>query len=112
MLLDVDHHIEITGSAAPNAGVPVPGGPQASTLIDSGRNPDFDAVGGLLIIDGTQSIGALPFSIKKYRPDALICAGYKWLMFARETSSSCPGQHTACSQTSSDPDIIIDPWMI
>jgi selenocysteine lyase/cysteine desulfurase len=40
----------------------------------------LDNVGGLLIIDGTQSIGALPFSIKKFRPDAVICAGYKWLM--------------------------------
>ncbi|MEQ9402315.1 MAG: aminotransferase class V-fold PLP-dependent enzyme [Cyclobacteriaceae bacterium] len=40
----------------------------------------LDEVGGLLIIDGTQSIGALPFSIKKFRPDAVICAGYKWLM--------------------------------
>ena len=37
-------------------------------------------VGALFIIDGTQSIGALPFSIKKFKPDALICAGYKWLM--------------------------------
>lgn len=33
----------------------------------------------LLIIDGSQSIGALPFSIKEIQPDALICAGYKWL---------------------------------
>lgn len=40
----------------------------------------LDEVGGLLIIDGTQSVGALPFSISKIRPDALICAGYKWLM--------------------------------
>ncbi len=37
-------------------------------------------VGALLIIDGTQSIGALPLSIEKTQPDALICAGYKWLM--------------------------------
>ena len=37
-------------------------------------------VGALLIIDGTQSIGALPLSIEKIKPDALICAGYKWLM--------------------------------
>ena len=37
-------------------------------------------VGALLIIDGTQSVGALPFNIKKINPDALICAGYKWLM--------------------------------
>lgn len=34
----------------------------------------------LLVIDGTQSVGALPFDIQKIQPDALICAGYKWLM--------------------------------
>jgi len=37
-------------------------------------------VGALLIIDGTQSVGALPFDVQKYDPDALICAGYKWLL--------------------------------
>lgn len=37
-------------------------------------------VGALLIIDGTQSVGALPFDVQKLDPDALICAGYKWLM--------------------------------
>ena len=36
--------------------------------------------GGHLIIDGTQSIGALPFDVQKIQPDALITAGYKWLM--------------------------------
>lgn len=40
----------------------------------------LDDVGGLLIIDGTQSIGALPFSVKLYRPDAVVVGGYKWLM--------------------------------
>ena len=38
------------------------------------------AVGALLIIDGTQSVGALPFDVQQIQPDALICAGYKWLM--------------------------------
>ena len=33
----------------------------------------------LLIIDGSQTIGALPFSVNDIKPDALICAGYKWL---------------------------------
>ncbi|NGP87725.1 aminotransferase class V-fold PLP-dependent enzyme [Fodinibius halophilus] len=33
-----------------------------------------------LIIDGTQSVGALPFDVQQVQPDALICAGYKWLM--------------------------------
>ncbi len=35
--------------------------------------------GALLVIDGTQSVGALPFDVEKIQPDALICAGYKWL---------------------------------
>lgn len=39
-------------------------------------------VSAYLIIDGTQSIGALPFSVMEIRPDALICAGYKWLLGA------------------------------
>jgi len=37
-------------------------------------------VGALLIIDGTQSVGALPFDVQKIQPDALVCGGYKWLM--------------------------------
>ena len=37
-------------------------------------------VGALLVIDGTQSVGALPMDIAEIQPDALICAGYKWLM--------------------------------
>lgn len=39
-----------------------------------------DKVGAYLIIDGTQSVGALPFDVAKIRPDALICGGYKWLL--------------------------------
>ncbi len=38
------------------------------------------AVGAWLAIDGTQSIGALPFDLEAIRPDVVICAGYKWLM--------------------------------
>ena len=37
-------------------------------------------VGAAFIIDGTQSIGALPFDVQEIQPDALVCAGYKWLM--------------------------------
>ncbi|MDR9417745.1 aminotransferase class V-fold PLP-dependent enzyme [Gracilimonas sp.] len=37
-------------------------------------------VGAWLAIDGTQSVGALPFDVIEIKPDALICAGYKWLM--------------------------------
>jgi selenocysteine lyase/cysteine desulfurase len=34
----------------------------------------------LLVIDGTQSVGALPLSVQTIKPDALVCAGYKFLM--------------------------------
>ncbi len=37
-------------------------------------------VGAYLVIDGTQSVGAMDFDVARIRPDALICAGYKWLM--------------------------------
>ena len=36
--------------------------------------------GALLAVDGTQSVGALPFDVQRVRPDALVCAGYKWLL--------------------------------
>ena len=36
--------------------------------------------GALFVVDGTQSVGALPFDIQQIRPDALVCAGYKWLL--------------------------------
>ncbi|WP_232826745.1 aminotransferase class V-fold PLP-dependent enzyme [Cognataquiflexum aquatile] len=34
----------------------------------------------LFIVDGTQSVGALPIDVEACQIDALICAGYKWLM--------------------------------
>ena len=37
-------------------------------------------VGAYLIIDGTQSVGAMDFDVARIQPDALICSGYKWLM--------------------------------
>ena len=37
-------------------------------------------VGALLVVDGTQSVGALPFDVQSIQPDALVCAAYKWLL--------------------------------
>jgi selenocysteine lyase/cysteine desulfurase len=37
-------------------------------------------VGAALVVDGTQSVGALPFDVGRVRPDALIVASYKWMM--------------------------------
>jgi selenocysteine lyase/cysteine desulfurase len=36
-------------------------------------------VGAKLIVDGTQSVGAIPMDVEEFNIDALICAGYKWL---------------------------------
>ncbi len=38
------------------------------------------AVGAWMVLDGTQSVGALPLNVAELQPDALVCAGYKWLM--------------------------------
>jgi selenocysteine lyase/cysteine desulfurase len=37
-------------------------------------------VGAILCIDGTQSVGALPFDVKRIDPDYLAVASYKWLL--------------------------------
>lgn len=37
-------------------------------------------VGAIMVVDGTQSIGALPFSVAAFKPDAVVAAGYKWMM--------------------------------
>jgi selenocysteine lyase/cysteine desulfurase len=37
-------------------------------------------VGALLVVDGTQSVGAMPFDVQAVQPDVLVCAGYKWLL--------------------------------
>ena len=38
------------------------------------------AVGAAFVVDGTQSVGAMPFDVQQLQPDALICAAYKWLL--------------------------------
>lgn len=37
-------------------------------------------VGAALVVDATQSVGALPFDFTSVQPDALLCATYKWLL--------------------------------
>jgi len=37
-------------------------------------------VGAAFVIDGTQSIGAMPFDVTRIGADAVICAAYKWLL--------------------------------
>lgn len=53
----------------------------------SGTQFDLEAVGArarevgaAFIVDGTQSVGALPINVASLPIDALICSGYKWLL--------------------------------
>lgn len=50
-------------------------------------------VGALLIVDGTQSVGAMPFDLQKIKPDALVCAGYKWLLGPYSTGLAYYGEY-------------------
>lgn len=44
-------------------------------LVEIGRRAR--EVGAALVVDGTQSVGALPFDVQIIQPDALICGAYK-----------------------------------
>ena len=37
-------------------------------------------VGSALVVDATQSLGAMPFSVTTIQPDFVVAAGYKWLL--------------------------------
>ena len=50
-------------------------------------------VGAIMVIDGTQSIGALPFDTQKFDPDAVVAAGYKWLMGPYSTGMAYYGEY-------------------
>jgi selenocysteine lyase/cysteine desulfurase len=38
------------------------------------------SLGIILVIDATQTLGAMPFNLAEIQPDFLIAAGYKWLL--------------------------------
>lgn len=45
-------------------------------------------VGAKLIVDGSQSVGALSIDVRACKIDALVCASYKWLMGPYSTALS------------------------
>lgn len=47
-------------------------------LVEVGRR--CRDVGAALVVDATQSVGALDFDVEAVQPDALIVAAYKWLL--------------------------------
>jgi len=38
------------------------------------------AVGAALVVDASQSLGAMPFDVARVQPDFLVTAGYKWML--------------------------------
>ncbi|MEO6975349.1 MAG: aminotransferase class V-fold PLP-dependent enzyme [Gallionella sp.] len=38
------------------------------------------AADSILVVDATQTLGAMPFPLEEIRPDFLVAAGYKWLL--------------------------------
>jgi selenocysteine lyase/cysteine desulfurase len=59
--------------------------------------------GAMLIVDGTQSVGALPIDVKACNIDVLVCAAYKWLMGPYSTGlayySACFNDGTPLEET-------------
>ena len=39
-----------------------------------------DSINSCLLLDATQTLGAMPFSMDKVKPDFLVASGYKWLL--------------------------------
>jgi kynureninase len=37
-------------------------------------------LGARLVIDGSQSVGAMPLDVEQLQPDFLVTVGYKWLL--------------------------------
>jgi selenocysteine lyase/cysteine desulfurase len=51
------------------------------SLVDLARVGErLREVGAALVVDGIQSLGALPFDVSEVGPDFLIAASYKWLL--------------------------------
>jgi selenocysteine lyase/cysteine desulfurase len=38
------------------------------------------SVGSVLVVDATQTLGAIPFSIAEIQPDFIVAAGFKWML--------------------------------
>jgi selenocysteine lyase/cysteine desulfurase len=55
-------------------------------------------VGAALVVDVTQSVGALPFDVGLVQPDFLVAAGYKWLFCPYSYSFMYAAPHRQTAQ--------------
>jgi selenocysteine lyase/cysteine desulfurase len=60
-------------------------------LVELGRR--CRDVGAALVVDATQSVGALAFDVQAVEPDVVICATYKWLLGPYSLSLAYFGLH-------------------
>jgi selenocysteine lyase/cysteine desulfurase len=69
------------------------------------------ALGAALVVDATQSLGAVPFDAGRVRPDVVCAAGYKWLLgpytqafawFAPRLRDGRPLEHTWIGRAGSE----------
>lgn len=42
--------------------------------------PAAREAGAAVVVDASQSLGAMPFDVSRLRPDFVVCVGYKWLL--------------------------------
>ena len=68
-------------------------------------------IGAKLVLDLTQSLGAMPFDVATVQPDFMVAAGYKWLMgpytlsylyVAREHQDGTPLEHNWMNRKGSE----------
>lgn len=103
--LATERGLELRTVPRPRAPIDEPAGPRwTERVLDSidrstavvalpqlhwtdGTPLDLEAVGrrareveAAFVVDATQSLGAFPFDLERIRPDAVACAGYKWLL--------------------------------
>lgn len=66
------------------------------TLIDlEAVGEKCRSVGAALVVDGTQSLGALPFSVASIQPDFLVTTAHKWLL-GPYSYGFCYVKHSRC----------------
>ena len=66
-------------------------------LVDLARiSPALQRVGARLVLDATQSLGALPLDVRQIHVDFIACAAYKWLLgpYSLGFLYAAPAHHT------------------
>ena len=74
-ILDVPRRADVRSSACPTST-----GPTAHWSSSTGSRRAAHELDARLVIDASQSVGAMPLDVTALRPDFVISVGYKWLL--------------------------------